>query len=562
MNKTIYLEINEEITEVIDKLKKAEEKQLIFVIPRNSTLAQSVINLKLLLRAAKESHKRICIVTSDSVTRNLSGQLGIESFDSIDEVKNADWSPAAEAIAADSRPNFRVHNYQNESERLVNDDVDLMTGTDESVEVEDKIKVRKIKISDGEALPLAAATDDHSKDTNYLHRQLPKELRGKDMNNSKYRKYVNMGLVGLVFLALIAWAIYIPSATVAVTMKTVEYKQKFQIVVDKNATVLDSAKAILPGVVVLLDKSLTKTYPATGTKNNGEKAKGTLTFSNTNGVDNQQINAGSTVTSGQVSFTVDKTIIVPKGTLGSNGLPIAGTIQGSVTAVAGGVAGHFSDGSVFVVAGKPSTISAKGSTAGGTDKEVKVVTAEDIEKANVAIKDAMLTEGKPEILDKATKEGVKVIDTSVAFELTSVQFNKKADDEADQFDAVGSGKLTVLGFAEQNLYDFAMSLATADLGSSKTIINPEAATTNYTVLSNDAAAGLLKLDVDFLGQSGQKIAAKTIVDKSIFKKKITAEVAISKMEGVESAKVAVSPSFMPFMPLRANRIDVRFDYKK
>ena len=65
MDELIYLEPDEEITSVIDKLKNLAGQRVGLVVPRDATLLQSVVNLRLLDREAKNLGKVISIVTAD-----------------------------------------------------------------------------------------------------------------------------------------------------------------------------------------------------------------------------------------------------------------------------------------------------------------------------------------------------------------------------------------------------------------------------------------------------------------------------------------------------------------
>ncbi|NBQ85027.1 MAG: hypothetical protein EBU03_02740 [Methylophilaceae bacterium] len=93
-NKIYYLEPDEEITKVIDRIRKSEESGVVFVVSRGSTIAQSIINLKLLSRNAAEHGKTIGIVSTDRVTKNLAERLKIPVFAKAAEAEHAELTPA------------------------------------------------------------------------------------------------------------------------------------------------------------------------------------------------------------------------------------------------------------------------------------------------------------------------------------------------------------------------------------------------------------------------------------------------------------------------------------
>ena len=81
--KVLYLDADTEITEAIEKLKKAKEKEVRIVVPSRSGLLQSSVNIKLLKKSSKDSDKSLILVTNDKITKNLAGSLGIAVASSV-----------------------------------------------------------------------------------------------------------------------------------------------------------------------------------------------------------------------------------------------------------------------------------------------------------------------------------------------------------------------------------------------------------------------------------------------------------------------------------------------
>ena len=81
--KILYLDADTEITEAIEKLKKAKEKEVRIVVPSRSGLLQSSVNIKLLKKASKDSNKALILVTNDKITKNLAGSVGIAVASSV-----------------------------------------------------------------------------------------------------------------------------------------------------------------------------------------------------------------------------------------------------------------------------------------------------------------------------------------------------------------------------------------------------------------------------------------------------------------------------------------------
>ncbi len=83
--KVIYIELDEEIVSVYDRVKKLQFKDIYLVVPERSVLLQSIVNLKILQRKLNDIDKQVFIITTDPVGTKLALQAGIKVFDKIDD---------------------------------------------------------------------------------------------------------------------------------------------------------------------------------------------------------------------------------------------------------------------------------------------------------------------------------------------------------------------------------------------------------------------------------------------------------------------------------------------
>ena len=77
MHQTFYIDIDEEITSIVEKLRKTEAPEVIMVVPKRALLIQSIVNLKLLRKVAEELGLKISIVTQDKLGKLLVSKAGI-----------------------------------------------------------------------------------------------------------------------------------------------------------------------------------------------------------------------------------------------------------------------------------------------------------------------------------------------------------------------------------------------------------------------------------------------------------------------------------------------------
>jgi hypothetical protein len=88
MHQTFYIDIDEEITSVVERLKKARASEIIMVVPKRALLIQSIINLRLLKKEAEGIGLQLMIVTQDKLGKLLIEKAGIlvqQKMDDIDD---------------------------------------------------------------------------------------------------------------------------------------------------------------------------------------------------------------------------------------------------------------------------------------------------------------------------------------------------------------------------------------------------------------------------------------------------------------------------------------------
>jgi len=590
MNEIIYLESSEEITSVIDRLRAIPASSISFVIPRGATIAQSIVNLKLLKKSATEMGKEISLVATDRISRNLASQIGLTVYSKVSEAEKA--SPKLPEPEKLSKPldgdheedekngQFRVNNYY----RNKKDDL----GDDEE-EIKKELKEHSEKANEEESTPEMEMTKrpvgDHLSEEkndeelpeekyhdNVHHIEQKKEnvnfkpMSNKPTNIKGSRKPIII-LISIGVLAMLALAyLFLPYTTIAIQVKTEDFKAEKEITVDRNAKAKDESKLVLPGTLLEQEKETTKTFDATGKKDMGTKASGTLSFSNSAGVDDQ-IAAGTTVKSlnGGVEFTLDQAVAVPKATAvvspGGQIQLTPGKATGKVTAKNPGEKSNLPSGSNYSVAGK-SLMAAAGETSGGVSKEIKVVTSSDLQKAEESLKTEIAASGKTELLDLAKKEKLSIFDNSNKSEIISSSSPKKDGDEADKFDYTVKIKLFAIGFVKTDLDNLLIENLNSSLGSNKMLINPDKAEINYDLADNNIDDGVMTIKAGFVGKSGQKITEDSIKKEAKGKMVNGAKQAISGNAGVEKVEINNWPKVMPEIPWLVKRIKVTFDYAK
>lgn len=74
----LYIDVDEEITTVVDRLRHSPAQSVAVVVPQRSVLLQSIVNLKLLAREAKKLGKSLVLMTKDEEGIIFASRAGIE----------------------------------------------------------------------------------------------------------------------------------------------------------------------------------------------------------------------------------------------------------------------------------------------------------------------------------------------------------------------------------------------------------------------------------------------------------------------------------------------------
>jgi len=546
MNKdVIYIDVDDDVTAIIGKIKKAKEKIVAVVPPKRTGTLQSAVNLRLLDRMAKADKKQLVLITNNQALIALAANAQIPV------AKNLQSKPEVAEIAA----------------IIADDEDDIIDGAElpigdhaASIKVKDNTRVAKDIRSDAIATmdidsesdvdtPVIAAS------AGYGAAKAARGAKGKVKipNFDKFRKRLFFGIGGGVLLiALLVWAfVFAPAATVIVTASASPAPVSATVKLGGTAAT-DFKSGVVKSVVQTEKKDETIDFDATGEKDIGTPATGTVKFTTNMISALGTIPAGTVLTaSSGVTFTTDAPVTLTTGNANSGA-------QTTITATANGT-NH--NGATGQLSGAPSGVTASvvGSTAGGTTKIAKVVSADDIDRAKGALI-GKATDAEKKALAAKFTSAEKVIDSSFTVDRAEAVSVPAANAEA----TTGKAKLTIS--TTYTLYGFAKTdLETYLKSSLQQQITDTTAQKIYDTgadkvgLSNFRKEGdVLSVAVTTTGQIGPKIDEEAI--KQQVKGKIYGEVqsALESIDGVKDVDVKFSFFWVRTVPNNTNKIHIEF----
>lgn len=283
------------------------------------------------------------------------------------------------------------------------------------------------------------------------------------MKNNKKVKLTLIFLGGIVILTLSVYALYFYNvkAEVVLSLKPNEVTKEENITFS-TSTENDFAENIIAAKSISTSLDGELTTPATGKKDTGEKAKGTVTIYN-NADSPLTIGGGTEIKSSNgLTFTTDKEIKLASasGDIFTGTKP--GTAQVGVTAKDIGTESNLPSNTKFTV-GNNNTLAAKNDNAfsGGTKKAVTVVSKNDIAKLRSDLPKSL---EKKAIEDLSGKNGSDetVLPGFVKVSITDEDFDKEIDDEAKQVKLKATVQFEGMSYKNSDIEDFDKSILKDD----------------------------------------------------------------------------------------------------
>ncbi len=367
MNKdVIYIEPEDDITDIISRLKTSKQKIVALVPPKKVGIMRSSVNIKLIAKTAKEKDKAAVIVTTDQSLIKLAATSGL---------------PTAKTL--NSRPvlpsEYIREQQEEKAKKKEAEEVEA-----EEAEIEEAEKPKKNEGKEEVSLDSEELEDDVKK-----QKSSDKKV-SKIPNFDKYRKPIIFGGIGLViFVIVMVWAfVFAPFADITVKMKTVStnISENVTFVTDAKNVVVKEGKFLLEQIKYEEESSVE--FEATGKANKGDKAEGTLGVIAylDESASSVTVPKGTIFTNGDKEYISDSDVTIKMGSTCENPKPIQdGFCQTSaavgVTAKESGTSYNIDKKDGWKVAIKGVSAYASTAMTGGTDKQVTVVSESDIEDA-------------------------------------------------------------------------------------------------------------------------------------------------------------------------------------
>lgn len=544
----IYIEADDEIAVVADKLTASKSKVVALVLPKRCTMLHSSVNMKILNKAASSAGKSIVLITTEQALLPIAGAA------SVYVAKNLQSKPVIPDIASTAQD--------------ANDDLSEPIPLDTSDTPIDATKpvgelagdddTNKIK-----SAPVVAAAAVASKDVKKTTKK-KKKLSVPNFDSFRKKLFLGIGIFILVLGFLYAAIYVLPKSTVAITVQQNDIPLSLAITAGpKVQTNIDESTFELTTDTIV--KNETKQAPATGEKNKGSKATGSVSIYNCSKSDKlddtiRTVPAGTGISSGGLTFITQSEVPVsPSGFNGDTCKFDKPSSAVSIVAQNPGDNYNLSPRS-FAVSGYSSmSAQSESATTGGSNEIVKVVQASDCESLQNAINASTNADAsKQELTTQLQKEGkTPSLDTFKA-DTSNVTCEPAVGQESPTVTAKATLTYSMSGISTESLKQLIDKEALQKAGDGQTIISTGIENASLTKVSQNSSGAITDFTLKTTAVSGVK------QDENLIKEQIkgknareTAEI-LKKINGVDDVNVRFSPFWVNKNPNNPDKITIEF----
>lgn len=545
---TIYIDVDDEITTIIEKLQSSKHKIVALVLPKRASVLQSIVNMKLLKRAATHSKKNIVLITSEAGILPLAGAVGLHVAKTLSSKPEIPSAPESADDAVD-----------------INDTIDGSDDVSLPQKTSPKNTRSKAK-ADDEPIDIDAADEAVSDVDEEPASDKKTDKKLKIPNFEKFRIKLIIGaavFVGLIIGWYVAFFV-VPAA--AITVKTDNQAVTVDLPFTASTTVksLDQEKAIVPAVSKETKKTDSEKVPATGKKNVGDKAKGTVSLQNCVKTDGQvTVPAGTTVSNNGNVFVVDIDSSLPASSFTGGGTCKTASKAVPVTAQNAGDQYNLSGGRIFTVSGFNGVNGTDSSAmSGGTTKNVTVVSQDDISNAKNKLADKSKDAAKEELKKTLGSDNQFPLIETFAFTDPSVTTSPNVGDESSDVSVTSVITYSMLGAKRDDLKTLVVAVANKQIDTAKQAISSDGLDKAIFRLNDKGDGKNQKLNVQTEAETGTHIDEDDIKKQIVGKKSGDIQQLIQGYPGVKEVGVKFSPFWVNKAPKKLSKITVTVERTK
>ena len=573
--KTIYLNADDEINFIINKIEKCEAKEITLIIPENAVILQNLINLKVLRMNAKEFEKNISIVTIDEGYFEADNKIRDQASSIKDLISKSD---ADEKLNLDegnkSSSNINVSVAKNLESKKSENKI-KMRDIIEKKEVNVENAVKEIREEDSlqqkefDQSKIEGANNNKNININKANdfEKSKKQSRNKIKINllpSLSSKFFAGFIVVCFFTTLVILGFVLPKADLVITLKTEALTYDFEFVADELIDKIDSVSNRIPSEKVEITNEESGDYPATGKKHVTEKATGKIIIYNECSTGAQSLVANTRFLSKEGKIFRIKKSITMTGFTKPEDKVIPGSAIAEVVAEEPGESYNIG-GTSFTIpklqelnSWKFSCLYARSEQAmsGGVDKEVLSLSDSDYLTAKENLIKIVKEKNEKEFADETLSEYVFLEYLEESEEVKIID-DIKVGDIVDNFQMTVLVKSTALLVTKENLNNLIDEKISSGLSNKIELVG---GSRSYEIGKvNKDENGKISIPVFVSQNSITKIDIDKIKNEIAGKNELELRKYFVNINGIKSTDVGFWPFWVKSIPSSLDKINITID---
>lgn len=517
----IYIDVKDDVTSIIDKIKKTEHKIVALVPPKQIGILQSAVNLQLLAHAAKQAKKVMVIITNQEALIRLSAVAKIPVAKTLTSKPEMPEIPALK----------------------IDGDDDIIDGAQLSVGELAGMSKEEIEASNGDA-----------KAKTPFDKLAPVKI--KVPNYDKFRKKIFIGGLALLVLGgFLVWAIiFAPRAeiTLITNTKGVNISSSISFVEQADQTKFETN--LIYAQTQKSNRKRSHEFEVTGTKDLKIQAAGTITLLNSN-IGTKTIPAGTTFTAGDCAYASQEAVVIPSAT----GSLHSGTPGKATVTVKSTKPGSSCNAEARKYAIGVPNIEALGSAmTGGSERTIRVMTQADYDKAKTELLKDGHDSAVKELRNKFDSSMVIIKDSLITKEgelVSNVKVDEEAKDGKVKLEQIVEYQISAV--PKKTLEEYIGYIALKDNKSDKTKLKVYNSGVDQVVFNDFVFKdGKGSMRVSAQAQIGPDIDKEQVKEEARGKTLGDVQSHYTSIEGVKDVEIKLSPFWVKSVPGNKDKITV------
>jgi len=606
--KTIYLEPDEEIISVIDRLTQTKSKEINFVVPAGAQIWQNSINLKLLKREADSLGKELTLFVPDDLKAEVAEKIGFmvkrEKNLPIELIREEKEQDKNKESAKEDMIGLLVEELKPEREAdalLEEESIEDRFKSEKGSSVanreygdgekkrgfrwpnwpskEPKKRMVDIVRPGGQVGPLQQAKEKFFPQR-FLKKKPIRPVSGlkpievkplikeriwqetKDIEAvapSKWPKFLIIFIILAFLVAGLVGYLVLPTTKISLSPKIEKVSFDLVVIGSQDISRIDESLNKLPLQEIKVEKTKSKEFSASGEKELNEKARGMLTIYNEYSSSPQTLVATTRFESpeGKI-FRIEKNIVVPGAKI-EEGRIIPSSIEMEVVADQPGADYNIGPAD-FVIPGFKGTVKyagfyakSKSPMTDGYTGKVRVVSAEDLEKAEESLAEELKNEVK-QTLQEQIPTDLKLVEGGLKEKLTEISTVEEGT-EADSFNVEVSALVQALFFQEEDLKALIDLNLISQVEENKTPLS-ESQQIDYGEIIIDWAEEEVTFNLHIEEEVAWQIDVVSLKRDLVGQNEVEVRKYLANQPEIEKAKVTFWPFWVKRIPLQEKKIEI------